>query len=74
MKKFLYWLIGKPWIQYAGNDKYICKVREGILTVALDKDLHGWCGDFYKNVYCKYDLTTARGIKEEYLKTKQWIK
>lgn len=70
MKKFLFWLIGKPWIQYAGNDKYIVHVRDGILTVGLAPDLYKWFCQDYVRRYCQVSKEMAFHIREEYLKTK----
>ena len=71
MKKFLYWLIGKPWIQYAGNDKYVVRMREDILTVSLDHNLYKWYCPDYVCKYCHVSKAMAFHIRDEYLKTKQ---
>lgn len=70
MKKFLYWLIGKPWIQYAGNDKYVVRMREDILTVSLDHNLYKWYCQDYIRQHCHVSKEMAFHIREEYLKTK----
>lgn len=71
MKKFLYWLIGKPWIQYAGNGKYVVRVRKDILTVSLGTDLYKWYCQDYVRQHCHVSKEMAFHIREEYLKTKQ---
>ena len=71
MKKFLFWLIGKPWIQYAGNGKYVVRVRKDILTVGLDPNLYKWYCQDYVRQYCHVSKEMAVHIREEYLKTKQ---
>ncbi len=70
MKKFLFWLIGKPWIQYAGNDKYVVRVRDGILTVGLAPDLYKWFCQDYVIQHCHVSKEKAFHIREEYLKIK----
>lgn len=71
MKKFLCWLIGKPWIQYVGNGKYVVRVRKDTLTVSLGTDLYTWYCQDYVRQYCYVSKELAFHIREEYLKTKQ---
>ena len=70
LKKLWYWIAGKPWIEYIGNDLYCVKVRDSILTVQLDTSLYKWYGEYS---YWKLPYDTAVKVYNDYLKTNSMI-